>query len=497
MLRKIIGFAAPAALLVACGGASPLPSTSPPRASGQSGLIGETLAGKNGCDPKTHERPFVVEWDGTDISSFQARSASDVVFVRYEGCELRVLEGCRPEIPHDFGTYRPVDWTTGALESIDIATEGDLYAKLPLGVVALGGRVHAGERFRMEYYVSGTVSATREEVTRAELAKVPACKGATHFVYGYNLGAFALGSTRDTKAEANGSVYGFGAGASTAASRKAEKRAGELSRCKGESMKEVMECKAPVRLTLRPISDADDPKVAAARAQETPAALSLAAELKAETAREKEAAARYHDATQKMLAGDGKSCLADLDRHDTLDPRPEGLSTNPRAHGAGVRAQCIMLAGQCDAGKQLMRKVQEVYLQSMPPAVIDAAVERIAADKCQGGHRGPRDELLNAWQKLQLGARSVPECDAAYATVKRLRPTVRAADETDIVSQITKFPADTVSSCYVRNDDCKKAWETFKVEEATRLARDYPTSLRDEATLRSGWDVRTPKCRGK
>jgi len=498
MRKKIIGLAALGSILVACGGAVALPPTEAPRASGQSALMGQTLAGAGGCDAKTHERPFVVEWDGTDISSFQARTSSDVVFVRYEGCELRVLEGCRPEIPHDFGTYRPVDWTTGALESIDIATEGELYAKLPLGAATLGGRVHAGERFRMEYYVSGTVSATREEVTRAELVKVPACKGATHFVYGYNLGAFALGSTRDTKAEVNGSLYGFGAGGGTAASRKAEKRAGELSRCKGESMKEVMECKAPIRLTLRAISDAEDPKLRAARAPETPAALSLAAGLKAETEREKEAAARYADATRKMLSGDGKSCLADLDRHDVLDPRPDGLTTNPRAQTAGLRAQCIMLSGQCDAGKQLMRKVQEVYMQNMPPSVIDSAVAQIAAEKCQGGARSPRDELLNAWQKLQLGGKSVAECDAAYATLKRLRPVVRPTDESDtMVTQITKFPSDTISSCYVRNDDCKKAWEVFKVEEATRLARDYPTSLRDDTTLRSGWDVRTPKCRGK
>jgi hypothetical protein len=456
-----------------------------------------TLAGQK-CSPKSHERPFVVEWDATDASSFQARTNTDVVFVRYEGCELKVLEGCRPEVPHAFGSYRPVDWTTGSLESLEVENEGDLSAKLPLGVVSLGARVHGGERFKMEYYVSGTVSATREEVTRVELANVPACKGATHFVYGYNLGAFALGSAKELKVEANGSAYGFGMGAAGSKSRKAEKRGGDLGRCKSESMKEVMECRAPIRLTLRELSDGEDPKARAAKATETPAALSLAGQLKAESDKEKEASARYQDATRKMLSGDGRGCIADLDTHDKLDPRPDGLTTNPRAQTAGLRAQCIMLSGQCDAGKVLMRKVQEMYMQGMPPAVIDQAVEKVAAEKCQGGKRSERDELLNAWQKLQLGAASVAECDAAYATVKRLRPTVKPKDDQDYaVNTITKFPSDTIAGCYLRHDDCKKAWEVYRVEEGTRLKRDYPTSRSDDAVLRLGWDARNAKCKGK
>lgn len=498
MRRYVVALGAAATAIGACGGGAPqvLPSTSE-RASGQSHLMDTTLAGQN-CSAKSHTRPFVVEWDATDASTFQARTGTDVVFVRYEGCKLEVLEGCRPEVPHDFGSYRPVDWTTGSLESIEITNEGDLYAKLPLGVASLGARVHGGETFKMEYYVSGTVSATREEVTRAELAKVPACKGATHFVYGFNLGAFALGSTKDLKFDTNGSAYGFGAGVSGSKSRKADKRGGELSRCKAESMKEVLECHAPIRLTLRELSEGEDPKLRAAKATETPSAASLAGQLKAENDQEKEASARYQDATRKMLAGDGKGCLADLDQHDRLDPRPDGLTTNPRAQAAGLRAQCIMLSGQCDAGKLLLRKMEETYMQGMPPAVIDQAVERVASEKCQGGRRSERDELLNAWHRLQLGASSVAQCDEAYATVKRLRPVVKPKDEQDVaVGTITKFPADVVSGCYLRHDDCKKAWEVYRVEEGTRLRRDYPTSRSDDATLRLGWDARNAKCRGK
>jgi len=358
--------------------------------------------------------------------------------------------------------------------------------------------VSAGEQFKMEYYVSGTASATREEVTKAELASIPACKGATHFVYGYNLGAFALGSTKEVKGQVEGSMFGFGAGASQASKHKADKKGGDLSKCKAESMKEVMECKAPIRLTLRELSDSEAPKLVSAKLQETPTAASLAGQLKADTEKEKEAAARYQDATRKMLAGDGKSCLADLDIHDKLDPRPDGLTTNPKSQSAGLRAQCIMLAGQCDAGKQLMRKVQEMYMQGQSAAVIDAAVENVARDKCRGGTRSPRDEILNAWSQLQSTAQTVAACDAAYATVKKLRPTVKPNDDQDWhMVAIHKHPTDVIAGCYVRANACDKAWAAFKTEEGTRLKRDYPTSQSDDATLRLRFDAINSKCKGK
>ena len=38
-------------------------------------------------------------------------------------------------------------------------------------------------------------------IRRNDLAAVPACKEATHYVYAYNLGAFALGSQRSIKGD--------------------------------------------------------------------------------------------------------------------------------------------------------------------------------------------------------------------------------------------------------------------------------------------------------
>src|SRR5262245_43570746 len=78
----------------ACGGAPTVPGVTPSRESGQSSLMGETFAGKNKCNAANHERPFIIEWDATDMSSFEARAANDVVVVKYVGCDLKVLDSC-------------------------------------------------------------------------------------------------------------------------------------------------------------------------------------------------------------------------------------------------------------------------------------------------------------------------------------------------------------------------------------------------------------------
>ncbi len=196
------------------------------RESGQSQLMGQTFAGQNKCNPEDHERPFVIEWDATDMSSFESLAKRDVVVVRYEGCKLRILDGCRDDsVPGAYGSYRPVSWTAGSLERVEIGSEADLYAKLPLGVGELGGRVAGGEKFRMEYFVAGTRNATRPGIYRGDLADNPGCQGATHFVYGYNLGAFALGSTSESSLSAGAACTVSVRAARAAGARKPTSRA--------------------------------------------------------------------------------------------------------------------------------------------------------------------------------------------------------------------------------------------------------------------------------
>ncbi|HEY8090218.1 MAG TPA: hypothetical protein VIF09_20295 [Polyangiaceae bacterium] len=503
-IRILASFSGLSLLLAACfGGSGPLPGTKSASDVQASGLS-QTAVGKNKCNPKGADRPFVIEWDATDMSSFESRASNDVIFVKYEGCDLKVIDGCSSDsVRGAFGSYKSVEWTSGSVESMDINNEGDLYANLPLGAVSLGGRVEGGEKFHMEYFVSGTRSATRESVHRGDIAKVSACKDATHFVYAYNLGAFALGSQSNIKGSITGSVWGYGGGADRSSQSKAEKAGGVLASCRGESAKDVATCRVPIRLTLREIAEGDSAETAESQAPETPEAKNLAGKLMARTDREHKASEHADAARQKAASKDGRGCLAELDQHDQLDPRPEGLSTNVGGAYAMTRAQCVMLSGNCSAGKVLFRKALEKSAGAqLGPEQLDKSADGAAMMYCQGGSMNPRDQLLKALFELQQGAwmtkKTTAQCDAAYQTVKRLLPSVKPQDDDDTqVKQAGASLRTTGPTCFAKAGDCDQAWATYK--EAWKLDPNLsPQSrnLNDDA-LHHGFEAVVSKCKGK
>jgi hypothetical protein len=465
---------------------------------GQSALIERTFAGQNKCNPKNHNRPFIIEWDATDQSSFQARASSDVVFVRYQGCDLAVLDGCSDDsVKGRFGGYKPVDWTAGQLETMDIHDEDELVANLPLGAASLAGRVEHGEKFHMEYFVSGSRSASREHIYRSALAKISACQGATHFVYGYNLGAFGLASTSNLKGEINGSYLGFGAGGSHATDTTAEKRGGDLSSCTSDSAKEVETCKVPIRLSLREISEGDDPDAIAAAAPDTNAAANLAGQLKAETDAQKQAAQHASSALEKLNAHDGPGCLSELDQHDRLDPRPEGLSTSPKTGElARRRAMCIMLAGQCDAGRQLFRKAYDAGFPNDAPDHAQGVVDATAGQFCQGAALSSRDIVLQAKQQLMDGGitgRPVASatCSRAYQVLKDQNAITTGSDNSDPTRVTAVSIMFATAKCFSRAGDCAGAFKAY-----AELAKVWRPNQSD-AALRPAFDTTVAECKGK
>lgn len=451
----------------ACGSSAiPSPVAAPPRESGQSRLIEKTVAGKNRCNPQDHTRPFVVEWDGTDISSFESRANTDVVFVRYEGCNLQVLDGCTNDaIRGSLGAYGPVDWTSGSVEKVDILNEDELYAKLPLGTAVLGARVQGGERFHMEYFVSGTRKATRPAVYRSELDRVPGCKRATHYVYAYNVGAFALGSFSKLEGSAGATLWGAGGGVNSKNQSAIEKQGGVLASCRGESATEVSTCKVPIRLTLREVEGGDNPDAKAAVAPETPDALNLAGKLAASSDRSRAASERLASAQRKLSAGDGKGCLADLDASDRLDPRPGGLSTDAKG-SAWLRAQCLMAGGQCDAGRALARRASQAQQPNEAASRIDEMIDWQVAMHCGEGAKTPRDRLLVGLHVLREGAqrtRTTPKaCTTALDTAVAALPKVTPRDGEDkLTKNAARSIAEDGTKCLARANDCVTAWKRF------------------------------------
>lgn len=470
--------------LVACGSApSVMPATTtvgPERASGQSHLMDKTFAGQNACNPKNHDRPFVVEWDATDSAQFESLAGSDVVFVRYEGCKLQVIDSCKNDsVKGTLGSYRPVVWTSGSVEKVDIADEGELVAKLPLGVASLGGRVSSGEKFHMEYFVSGTRTATRAAAYKADLAKVPGCRGVTHFVYAYALGAFALGSAKNISGEIKGSLWGAEAGVAKKHTTAAEKNGGLLSSCRGVSAKEVETCKAPIRLTLREIDDAENPDAVASRAPETATAANLAGRVNDRMNLNEKAQEHFNSAKVKLGAHDGLGCIVELDKADQADPRPNVVSTSPTSWGATTRAQCLMLSGRCSAGKELQRKTSENHATPgfSSPEVVDKLVESLVAQSCSGNDGTDRDRLLYALARLQEGTASKKDaafCKKHYDTATALLPKVPPADDQDyVVKGGAMSIRENASRCSAKAGDCAQAWAAYRDASSRLMKANY------------------------
>ncbi|MBK7579923.1 MAG: hypothetical protein IPI67_06915 [Myxococcales bacterium] len=486
------------ALSAACGPGG-APGAGGSRESGQSKLMGETFAGKNACNPENHERPFIIEWDATDMSQFESIASNDVVFVKYEGCKLTVLDSCKDDsVRGSFGSYKPVEWTSGSLEKMEIKSEAELYANLPLGVASLGGRVSGGEQFRMEYYVAGTRSATRPAAYAGDVSKVPGCKGATHFVYGFNLGAFALGSAKDTSVSAEGSLYGFGAGGSSKKSSKADKQGGDLTTCKSDTATEIQGCKVPIRLTLRKIESGENPDVTARKAPETDASLNKASKLEAKFEATGEAGEHFKSAQTKFAAKDGKGCLAELDAHDKLNPKDK--STEPKSGFPHyLRAQCVMVSGKCDVGKAMATKGLAVMQGDQSPGQIDGHVEALAKLYCQG-KMGDRDTLLQAVNNLIMAGvnkKDAAYCKSNYDTAKRLFKTVKPKDEDD--TQIVHGPRtlyDSAARCAVKAGDCDLAWKLYKDGYPVELLKNTKADLKEQI-MRSGFETSNQKCKKK
>jgi len=451
------------------------------------------------CDPSNHKKPFIIEWDATDMSSFESYAANDMVMVHYEGCSLRVVDTCRiDDIPGSFGTYKPVEWTSGSLEALNIADENTLYAKLPLGQATLGGRVRSGEKFKMEYFVAGTRTATRSKVYAGDLAKEDGCEDVTHFVYAYNLGAFALGSVKTLDASAKVSVFGFGGGADKKSSRQADKKGGNLGTCTSDSATEISGCKVPIRLNLRGLTDGENPKIEEDKAPDTDESLNAAAVLEAKLDLSGEAGERVTSAIKHMNAGDGKKCISELNKHDKLDPKKK--STDSNSSYGYIRGQCLMLTGKCQAGKELVRKSFEKML-NQGPEQIDSATESRVGMYCQGGDMSDRDKVVKAINDIMQGRMTKKEpkvCMKAYKTIRDLGPTIKPKDIDDkqisgmLISLFNHAP-----TCLAKAGDCKAAYKVFKEAYPAQATAYIKDKDEKEAALKKAFEDSIPRCKGQ
>ncbi len=190
------------------------------------------------------ESPLVTEWPASEKAHLESLLSSQAVAVAYSGCELRIVDGCKPS-----GRYV---WrrTTLATDTLEIQSGDDLWAKLPLGAASLEGELGRTGRLAVRTTVSGQLALDGESGAAGE----GACSEATHLITGISVGTFNLLSGGAASASGGVAVAGIGAGSSSRREEQTLRQAGDPSACTQATDESPNgQCASPIQLFLRPI----------------------------------------------------------------------------------------------------------------------------------------------------------------------------------------------------------------------------------------------------
>jgi hypothetical protein len=166
--------------------------------------------------------------------------------VEYTGCSMRPLPACTLR-----GSYR---WqrTTLSSEGIEIRSEDDLFAKLPLGALALEGELSRSGRLGVKTMVSGQY--VLEGSTSTDVPDYGECAAATHLLTAVSIGSFKLHSGGSLDGGATLAVGEAGGGARTTSTEVLLREAGDFDSCKlSTDETPEMGCSSPIQAFLVPL----------------------------------------------------------------------------------------------------------------------------------------------------------------------------------------------------------------------------------------------------
>ncbi len=223
-------------LALGCGGGSTQEASYPSAPAGATRSRPSYLA----------DNPLVTEWPASEKSNLEGRLREGGVVVEYVRGTMRLLPGC-----HVPGSY---EWrrTTTSTDVVEIRSQEELEAKLPLGTASLSGELSRTGRLAVQMTVSG-----QRVLSGLALSDVPndaSCAGATHVVGALSIGTFQLRAGGTTSATAGVKVAGLGTQGSHSSEESILREAGDAKLCP-QSTDEAPnpECASPLQLFLIPL----------------------------------------------------------------------------------------------------------------------------------------------------------------------------------------------------------------------------------------------------
>ncbi|MGZ3422900.1 MAG: hypothetical protein ACXWUG_15660 [Polyangiales bacterium] len=204
---------------------------------------------------KSQSRPLIVEWSSPDRGSLEALKNKGLVVVRYSGCEMEILRGCKAP-----GVYGYTPFTTKR-DRVTIRTADDLYANVPMGAAKLEAKLEQSGELNVSMTIVGTYEADKTSIKAEELQG--SCDGATHYVTAITAGSFEFSAGAEQAASASAGVVGIGgAGGSTKSKHEILSRDGDDAACAKATLDDKAPpagCGALLRLEVTPIAGAAPP----------------------------------------------------------------------------------------------------------------------------------------------------------------------------------------------------------------------------------------------
>ncbi len=205
--------------------------------------------------PKQVE-PLVTEWPASSKARLETllletleKKDSAAVAVAYSGCEMHLIDACKPPADYDF--YK----TTLARDAIEINDADELYAKLPLGALGLEGELKRSGKLTVQTVIAGQVKLISNSTFKMdEVHNLPGCADATHLVQAVSIGAFQLRSGDQTKVGGGVTAGAFSGGKSISHEERLVREAGNPKACENTLVdRPDNACQSPIQLFLVPI----------------------------------------------------------------------------------------------------------------------------------------------------------------------------------------------------------------------------------------------------
>lgn len=330
-----LGFAALAVGTVVVSACHPSPPPPPPRPN-----VADVLG--------TDKAPLVVDWPVSHRGNLATAMTDGVAVVRVEPKGITLLRDCRLA-----GSYGFVGFSKKE-QLIRLSDATDVSLSLPLrgvGIAAdLGADLGASMSLDVALVTVGRQRTPRTSAMRAAL-KGPECNLATHFVRGFDVGAFVLTTSEKTRVHTVASLFGAKAKYERKGAKDLHETDGEIDACKQadpDAKTPPKGCNAALRLDLKPIDenetvDASTCTSGLVRAEgKCQATAKVAKKVAYECDPTNEAECR-----EQCDAGDGASCgrLANLLRRSTTKaPDFKAIhAVAERGCSAGSERACVVL----------------------------------------------------------------------------------------------------------------------------------------------------------